>query len=354
MKMEYERMSKIVRFGIIGCGMIAQFHAKSIAEIPDAELVAAFDSVPEGVDRFAAQYGVKAYYDLDALLASPDVDVVCICTPSGLHTAQAVAAMKAGKHVVCEKPMSLTLAEADELIAAEKETGMKVCIISQYRFAPSTQEVKRAIDAGAFGRITHASLSMRYYRTNAYYESGAWRGTQAMDGGGALMNQGIHGIDVFRYLLGPVKTLNGLARTLTREKNGQPLEVEDAAAAVLEFENGALGVIEGSTTCFPGYPRRIVISGDNGSVVLEENSILKWDLPIPCQLPVGGEAQNSGSSNPGAIDNAGHVLQIGNLVRSIQNGEELIATAYSGRLPLEIILGIYESSKTGKTIRLGE
>ena len=174
-----------------------------------------------------------------------------------------------------------------------------------------------------------------------------------MDGGGALMNQGIHGIDVFRYLLGPVKTINGLARTLTREKNGQKLEVEDAAAAVLEFENGALGIIEGSTTCYPGYPRQIVISGDQGSVVLEENSIIKWDLPIPCRLPVGGAVQNSGSSNPGAIDNVGHVLQIGNLVRSIQNGEELLATAYSGRLPLEIILGIYESSKTGQTVVLG-
>ena len=351
--MEVEYMSKKVRFGIIGCGMIAQFHAKSILEIEGAELAAAFDAYAPGADRFAEQYHIKAYYDLDTLLASPDIDAVSICTPSGLHTDQAIAAMKAGKHVVCEKPMSLTLADADRLIAAEKETGMKVCIISQYRFAAATQEVKRAIEAGAFGRITHASLSMRYYRTNAYYESGAWRGTWAMDGGGALMNQGIHGIDVFRYLLGPVKTINGLARTLTREKNGQKLEVEDAAAAVLEFENGALGIIEGSTTCYPGYPRQIVISGDQGSVVLEENSIIKWDLPIPCRLPVGGAVQNSGSSNPGAIDNAGHVLQIGNLVRSIQNGEELLAMAYSGRLPLEIILGIYESSKTGQTVVLG-
>ncbi len=347
-------MSKKVRFGIIGCGMIAQFHAKSILEIEGAELTAAFDAVPAGVDRFAQQYGVKAYYTLEEMLASDEIDAVSICTPSGLHTQQAVAAMKAGKHVVCEKPMSLTLAEADELIATEKETGMKVCIISQYRFAAATQEVKRAIDAGAFGTITHASLSMRYYRANSYYESGAWRATWAMDGGGALMNQGIHGVDVFRYLMGPVKSISGLARCLTREKFGQKLEVEDAAAAVLEFENGALGIIEGSTTCYPGYPRRIVISGDQGSVVLEESSIVKWDLPIECKLPVGGEAQNSGSSNPGAIDNAGHVLQIGNLVNAILNGEELLASAYSGRLPLEIILGIYESSKTGAPVILSK
>ena len=346
-------MSNKVRFGLIGCGAIAKFHAKSIGEIEGAELVAAFDPYKPGLEKFVAEYGVKGYDTLDALLADPDVDAVSICTPSGLHTSQAVAAMKAGKHVVCEKPMSLTLAEADELIACEKETGMKVCIISQYRFAASTQEVKRAIDAGAFGRITHASLSMRYYRSNDYYNSGAWRATKAMDGGGALMNQGIHGVDVFRYLMGPVKTINGVARCLTREKNGQPLEVEDAAAAVLEFENGALGIIEGSTTCFPGYPRRIVISGDKGSVVLEENSIMSWDLgDFECRLPVGAQASNSGASDPMAIDNSGHVLQIGNLVRSILHGEELLATAYSGRLPLEIILGVYESSETGKTVVL--
>lgn len=346
-------MSKKVRFGLIGCGAIAKFHAVSIGQIEGAELVAAFDPYKPGLDKFVAEYGVKGYDTLDALLADPDVDAVSICTPSGLHTSQAVAAMKAGKHVVCEKPMSLTLAEADELIATEKETGMKVCIISQYRFAAATQEVKRAIDAGAFGRITHASLSMRYYRANSYYDSGAWRATWAMDGGGAMMNQGIHGVDVFRYLMGPVKTVNGLARCLTREKGGKPLEVEDAAAAVLEFENGALGIIEGSTTCYPGYPRRIVISGDKGSVVLEENSIMNWDLgDFECRLPVGAQAKNSGASDPMAIDNSGHVLQIGNLVRSILDGEELLATAYSGRLPLEIILGIYESSKTGKTVTL--
>ena len=347
-------MSKKVRFGLIGCGAIARFHAKSIGEIENAELVAAFDPYKPGLEKFTAEYDVKGYETLEALLADPDVDAVSICTPSGLHTRQAAAAMKAGKHVVCEKPMSLTLAEADELIACEKETGMKVCIISQYRFAASTQEVKRAIDAGAFGKITHASLSMRYYRSNDYYNSGAWRATKAMDGGGALMNQGIHGVDVFRYLMGPVKTINGLARCLTRQKNGQPLEVEDAAAAVLEFENGALGIIEGSTTCFPGYPRRIVISGDKGSVVLEENSIMSWDLgDFECKLPVGTQASNSGASDPMAIDNSGHVLQIGNLVRAILDGEELMATAYSGRLPLEIILGVYESSETGKTVVLG-
>ena len=345
-------MANKVRFAVIGCGVISKFHAVSINEIENAELVACFDAYKPGAERFAKEYGVKMYETLDEMLASPDIDAVCICTPSGLHTPQAVQAMKAGKHIVCEKPMSLTLAEADELINTAKETGVKVCIISQYRFAASTMEVKRAIDEGAFGTITQASLSMRYYRSNEYYNSGAWRATWAMDGGGALMNQGIHGIDVFRHLMGPVKSINGITRCLTREKNGQKLEVEDSAAAVLEFENGALGIIEGSTTCAPGYPRRIVISGDKGSVVLEEDAIVSWDLPIEPKIPVGGNATKSGSSDPTAISNAGHVLQISNLCDAILNGEELLADAYTGRLPLEIILGIYESSKTGKTVYL--
>ena len=159
-------MANKVRFAVIGCGVISKFHAVSINEIENAELVACFDAYKPGAERFAKEYGVKMYETLEEMLASPDIDAVCICTPSGLHTPQAVQAMKAGKHIVCEKPMSLTLAEADELINTAKETGVKVCIISQYRFAASTMEVKRAIDEGAFGTITQASLSMRYYRSN--------------------------------------------------------------------------------------------------------------------------------------------------------------------------------------------
>ena len=183
---------------------------------------------------------------------------------------------------------------------------------------------------------------MKYYRSFEYYASGAWRGTWEMDGGGCLMNQGIHGIDVFRYLMGPLKSLTAITKTLTR-----PVEVEDSAAAIVEFANGAIGTIEGSTTCFPGYPRRIEICGDKGSVVMEEDSILRWDLPIPCRIPVGKNAQNVASSDPGAIACSGHVTQIQNLVDAVLHGAPLMADVSTGRPPLEVILGIYESGKTG-------
>lgn len=339
-------MSK-VRFAIIGCGMIANFHAAAIAQIPEAELTGAFDEHRPSAQRFLETWPVKLFSSLDELCASEEVDAVCVCTPSGLHTAQAVKVMEAGKHLVVEKPMSLSLTDADLLISTAEHTGMKVCVISQFRFSDAVQEIHRALDAGAFGAIVSGSLSMKYFRSREYYASGGWRGTWAMDGGGCLMNQGIHGVDVYRYLMGPVKTVTALTKTQTRQ-----VEVEDSAVAILEFENGAVGTLEGSTTCYPGYPRRIEICGDKGSVVLEEDSILRWDLPISCNLPTGRKAKNVASSDPKAIDVKGHLKQIGNLVDAILNGVPLMADAASGRPPLEIILAIYDSSRTGKPVDL--
>lgn len=335
-----------VGFGIIGCGVIADFHFRAIGEIDGARVVGCMDAFAPSAERFAKEHDLKQYETLESMLADPAIDAVTICTPSGLHTQQAIAAMRAGKHIVCEKPMSLTLEDADKLIAVANETKVKVCIISQFRYAPAVQAVKKALDAGALGRVVSGSLQMKYYRSDAYYASGAWRGTKAMDGGGCLMNQGIHGVDVFRYLMGPVKSLTGYARTQQRH-----IEVEDSAAAALEFANGAVGTLEGSTVCYPGYPRRIEICGDKGSVVLEENAILRWDCPdYDIGMPVGVGATNVASSDPKAIDVSGHTRQIRNLVESVLHGDALMAPAESGRPALEIILGVYEASETGKPV----
>lgn len=335
-----------VRFALIGCGMIANFHTKAIKSIEEAELVGIFDAYRPGADRFQQTHPeleLEIFDTLEALLASPRVDAVCICTPSGLHTKQAVAAMEAGKHIVCEKPMSLSLQDADLLIETARKTGVKSCIISQFRFSEPVQLVKQAIEAGSFGRIVSGSLQMKYFRSHEYYASGAWRGTWKLDGGGCLMNQGIHGIDVFRYLMGPMKSLTAITKTQTRK-----VEVEDSAVAIVDFANGAVGTIEGSTTCYPGYPRRIEICGENGSVVLEEDTVLRWDLPVPCPLPVGEGAKNVGVSDPAAIAADGHTRQIANLVSAVLYGTPLMADAASGRPPLEVILGIYESGRSHK------
>ena len=338
-----------VRFAIIGCGGIAAKHAIAIGQTPNAELVACCDQIKESAVRFAEANKLQAFDTYEELLASDTVDAVSICTPSGLHTPQAIQAIQAGKHVLLEKPMSLTLAEADRLIGAAEQADVKVGVISQFRFSPAVVEVRRAIEAGALGRITSGSLQMKYWRSKEYYASGAWRGTWALDGGGALMNQGIHGVDIFRYLMGAPKTLTGYARTQIHD-----IEVEDSAVAIVEFEDGAIGTIEGSTACYPGYPRRVEICGDKGSIVLEEDAILKWDVDLPCQLPVGKPPENVGSSDPMAISVAGHVRHFVNFTNAVLHDEPLLADARIGRLPLATILSIYESSRTGRPVNMEE
>lgn len=335
----------IVRFAIIGCGGIADKHALAIRQTPGAQLIACYSKTKASAERFAQAWGIKAFDSYDALLASDEIDAVSICTPSGLHTPQAIAAIKQGKHVLLEKPMSLTLEEADRLIDAAKYSQAKVGVISQYRFSPAVLEAGRAIKAEALGRITSGSLQMKYYRSPAYYASGAWRGTWALDGGGALMNQGIHGVDIFRSLMGAPKTLTGFARTQVHT-----IEVEDSAVAILEFESGALGTIEGSTACYPGYPRRVEICGDKGSVVLEEDAIIRWDVDIPCKLPVGHPPKDVASSDPKAISVEGHARQYVNFVGAVLHDEPLLEDTEAARLPLEIILAIYQSSASGKSI----
>ena len=334
-----------VRFGIIGCGVISSFHARAIADIEEAELYGCVDAYAPSAERFAKEHGVKQYASLEEMLSDPAIDAVTICTPSGLHTQQAIAAMRAGKHVVCEKPMSLTLEQADELIRTANETGVKVCIISQFRFTPAVQAVKKAIEAGALGKIVSGSLQMKYFRSDEYYASGAWRGTWAMDGGGCLMNQGIHGVDLLQYLVGPVTRVSAFCKTQTR-----PIETEDSAAAALEFACGAVGTLEGSTTCFPGYPRRIEICGEKGSVVLEEDEIVRWDLPE--ERPETQESVSAAASDPSAIRAEGHERQLANMVRAILGEEPLWVDAKEGKKPVEIILSIYRSSETGRPVEI--
>lgn len=336
---------KKIGFAIVGCGMISKFHANAIAEIEDALLVGVYDPVPASMERASQLYGVSGYESMDMLLADENVDVVCVCTPNGLHAPIALQILKAGKHVVIEKPMALTLADADAIIETAKKMNRCVCVISQLRFSPAVQAVKKAVEEGLFGKIVSASLSMKYWRDEAYFASSGWRGTWKMDGGGALMNQGIHGVDLLQYLAGPVRKLTAVCKTQTR-----PVEVEDSAVAILEFENGAVGALEGYTTCCPGYPRRLEICGDKGSIVLQEEDILRWDLPG--EKPDLTVHSSGAASDPSAISNAGHVRQLSNMVRAVRGEEVLLVDAVEGRKPVEIILSIYESSDKGTSVSL--
>jgi UDP-N-acetyl-2-amino-2-deoxyglucuronate dehydrogenase len=344
-----------VGFGIIGCGMISQFHARAIADIRGAKLVACYDTVPAAADRLAQSTGCKAYHDLDAMLADPAVHVVTIGTPSGAHMEPAVAAAKAGKHVIVEKPLEITLRRCDQIIKACQEAGVVLSTIFPSRFHDSAVELKRAVEQGRFGRLTLGDAIVKWWRTQQYYDSGAWRGTWELDGGGALMNQAIHSVDLLLWLMGPVAEVQARTALLAHQR----IAVEDVAVAVLRFANGALGVIEASTAVYPGYLKRIELHGDQGSAVMEEEDIIKWDFARKIKRDEQILAQMSqrkstggGAADPKAIGHHGHTRQFQDVLNAIRKGTRPLIDGQEGRRSVEVILAIYKSAETGRAVPL--
>ncbi len=340
--------NKKMRFGIIGCGVVSNVHIKAIREVEEAELAGVSGATAEEAERFAKKYDTRAYASTDALLGDPDVDAVCICTPSGLHHPLSVKAAEAGKHIVIEKPIALTTESADAVIRACKENGVYGTVISQLRFSNAVQETKRALEAGKLGKICMVNLSLKYFRKPEYYSESSWRGTWAMDGGGALMNQGIHGVDILLYLLGMPKTVFGTARTLAR-----PIETEDNAVATFIYENGALGTLCASTTAVPGFQRLLEIHGDTGSIIIRENKIEAWNIPGEEKKEFADEKENIlGASDPAAVDTFGHVKQIRDLILSVREERAPFISLEEGKNAVQMITAVYRSSETGRPIVL--
>lgn len=321
-------------------------HAKAVQAIEKAELVACTDVNEKNLKEFGKQYGIKQYSTVDDMLLDDSIDVICICTPSGLHKKFCVKSAKAGKHIVVEKPMALTIEDCDEIIKACETYNIKLEVISQNRFKEAFRYVKKIVDEGVLGKIVCADIYMKYYRSPEYYASSNWKGTWKMDGGGALMNQGIHGVDILLFIMGKVKSVFGYARTLARD-----IEVEDTASAVVEFDKGAIGVIQGTTSVTPGYPRKLVINGDKGSIELINGDISVWDVEgvdKPDFGTVGGHSHN----DPMAFKADGHIQQINDLLNAIEMNRNTFVDEHEGRRPVELITAIYESSETGKQVIL--
>lgn len=336
-------------FGIIGCGMISNWHAGAIAQIEGAVLKGVTDINENSRKAFAEKFNTKPFESVEKLLQCDEIDVIAVCTPSGLHAPLAIQCANAGKHIIIEKPMALNLDEADKMIEACEKNNVKMAVISQLRFSKAVKQLKSAVDEGLLGRVVMGDVYMKYHRSQEYYDKGGWRGTWKMDGGGALMNQGIHGIDLLQYIMGPVKSVFAHAKTLSRN-----IEVEDTAAAVLEFENGAIGVIQGTTSIYPGSPRRIEINGDKGTIVLEEDCISQWIIEgqeTPSDISVGKTVAGS-SNNPEAFSLEGHINQLTDMVEAINNSRKPLVDQYEGRKAIEIITAVYESSKSGRRILL--
>ncbi len=336
-----------VRFGIIGCGMIAHFHARALHTVDYAQLYGVTGALTSQIKDFAEKYNIKAYASIAEMLDSDEIDAVNICTPSGLHADIALEALRAGKHVVIEKPMALTLSDCDRIIDAEKKSGRVCTVISQLRYAKSSIKVREAIEQKKLGQIISCGVHMKYHRFPEYYSESGWRGTWKMDGGGALMNQGIHGIDLMLYLMGGVRTVRAIAKTLYHN-----IETEDTAAAVLEFENGAIGVVEATTAIMPGYPRRIEICGTSGSIILEEDSISRWDVLGESQEMSKNTPSGTSFDKPDSISSDGHTAQLNDFVNAIKCGGECRVKTTDGKEAVKLISAIYESARDGKTVAL--
>lgn len=342
-----------IRFGITGPGMIAEFHAQAIAAILNAELVAVHGRDAAKVASFAKRHGGTAYTDYDSFLAHSPLDVVTVCTPSGHHLEPVEAAARAGKHIICEKPLEVTLPRIDRMIDECDRAGVMLAGIFPRRFNPSTHLLREAVRDGRFGRIAMADAYVKWWRSQDYYDSGAWRGTWALDGGGALMNQSIHTVDLLLHIAGDVRQVR--ARTALIAHSG--IEVEDTAVAMLEYVNGALGVIQGSTACWSenGHPAEIQICGDGGSVFMADDKFRAWefrdarpeDADIREAYGLATAAAGAGAADPKAIDFTWHQRNFEDAIAALDAGRTPSVDGREARRAVALIRAIYDSAAAG-------
>jgi len=346
-------LSTPLGFGIVGTGMIAGFHARAIAQTPGARLVGLVSRSPERGRAFAAEHGpLTLTATVEELVRLPELAVVVITTPSGAHLEPALAAIRAGKHVLVEKPVEATTARVDALIAAAEAAGVKVGAIFQGRFGHGAQTAKAALAAGRLGRLVLATAAVKWHRPPAYYAG--WKGTLALDGGGAVINQAIHGLDLLQWFAG---LPNEVFAWQTRRVHAG-IEAEDTACATLRFPDGALGTIEATTAAWPGWSRRIELCGEHGSICLEDDHLARWDFAHPApgddaiRRAPRDDALGSGAGAPGAISLAGHLRQIQDFVAAIREDRPPLIDAREGRKAVALVNALYDSARLGQPVRL--
>lgn len=338
---------KTWNFGIIGAGLISDFHAMAISDIPNARLIAVCDTSPRPLKKMADKYSVDAFSDYKLMLQKKGLDIVTIATPSGAHMEPTIAAAQADKHVICEKPIEITLKRIDAMIDAHEKAGTYLGCVFQNRYTDAMIPLREAITKGRFGTITYVGVYVPWWRTDEYY-NGSWHGTWKMDGGGALMNQSIHMIDMLCDLMPPVESLQALTATLAHPQ----MEAEDTAAAILRFANGAIGIIYGTTSSYPGQLKRFEITGTKGTVIYLEDSFTVWQFaeenPKDEEIRQKfGQIEGPGSvADPSAITHQNHTRNFADFIESIETGKKLKLDGREGRKAVKLILDIYEAAKT--------
>lgn len=350
-----------IRFAVVGLGM-GVHHCKDLLDAKGCELAAICDTEPERLEKVAKQFDVKATPAYEDLLRDPEIDVLNICTPSGTHADLSVQALKAGKHVVCEKPPDVTVEAVDRMIRARDETGKKLMVIFQSRFEPLYRRLRTAIEEGRFGHLIGLHGTVNWWRAQSYFNSpGMWKGTWRFDGGGSLANQGVHTVDLLQWLGGPVVEVYGKFGNYAHR-----IETEDKTAAVLTFANGALGTLTTTTAAYPGLDRTVVVHGSRGSFLAEDDELVRWRImdespdaekeeEARMLASFGRKSQRDATvaSDPFAFANRGHLAQFEAIVEAIRTDTDPPNSIETTRHTVEILNAVYESGRTGKPVRLG-
>ncbi len=341
--------SKKLGVGIVGCGHISEIHAQAVKQSKGLELVSVYSRSEEKAERFGAKHGITGFSNLEQFLADANLHAVAICTASGAHLEYGLAAAKAGKHVIVEKPIEVTLERAKALINVCEVNGVELAVIYQNRFLPDVIEMKKRLDAGELGKIFMGDAYVKWNRSQEYYDSGAWRGTLALDGGGVLINQAIHTIDLLQWMMGDVQSVFGQIGTFTHER----LEGEDNAVAVLRFESDAIGVIQGSTSVQPPMTRRLEIHGEKGSAILNGDHLEFKTTAEQVSSPDLPDKTSTGAGSPFQdFVAAPHVRQFEAIAKAIQKNEQPPVSGRESLKSLAIVLAIYQSSSTDEIIKL--
>lgn len=346
-----------MRLGIIGAGMVGHFHAQAINAMRNGEFAGVACRTAERASALVDKHGGKAYANVDALLADDAIDIVVIGTPSGTHGDLAARAAVAGKHVLVEKPMEITTARIDRIVDACDRAGVVLGAVLNRRFHPAIRAIEAALAAGRFGKLTLCSAYVKWWRTQAYYDDATWRGTRALDGGGALINQAIHTIDQLLHFAGPVRKVTALTGRVGHER----IEVEDVATASLEFENGALGTIEATTAAWGsrGHPCEVHLCGTRGGAFLADDRLRHWEFAQPtdeddrirAELMADGAA-GLGAADPGAIDPDMHRQNFEHFVEAVRGNEPLRTGAPEARRAVQLVEAVYRSAELGRPVEM--
>lgn len=337
-----------MKFAVVGAGVISRLHGNAITGNQDAILVAVCDIDQEKAEAFAEKYDVvNTYTDYETMFSEEEIDIVSVCVESGKHAEVTIAAAKAGIHVLCEKPLDITDEKMTEMIRVCRENNVKLGGVYQRRLLEAAILTRQAIQAGKLGKIVLGDAYLKYYRSPDYYKSAGWRGTWELDGGGALMNQGVHGIDLIQWMVGEIDSVFAYADALVRD-----IEVEDTAVVVVKYKNGAFGVIQGTTSVYPGQETRFEIHGEKGSIIFGDKGIKQWRIMDSDEEVPKTSDKEGGSNDPKSISEQGHAVLVEDIIQAVREDRDPLIPGEEARKAVDLIHAIYESARTGKEVKV--